>query len=95
MGFGHFLLGAGQPGRKKKRLGLAIPALTWIRRSLEEHHIRLAELTPEIAVESTTLSGFQADPADKIIVANARILGLPPITSDKRIIAFPKVEKLL
>jgi PIN domain nuclease of toxin-antitoxin system len=79
---------------EKKRLGLAIPVLTWIRRSLQEGNIRLAELTPEIAVESTTLNGFHADPADQIIVATARIIGMPLITADNRILSFPQVETL-
>jgi PIN domain nuclease of toxin-antitoxin system len=79
---------------EKKRLGLTIPTLTWISRSFEVGNIHLADLTPPIAVESTMLNGFHADPADQIIVATARILGLPLITSDKRILSFPKVETL-
>jgi len=31
--------------------------------------IRVADLTPEIAVESTQLRSFHADPADQIIAA--------------------------
>ncbi len=77
---------------EKKRLGLAIPVLTWIRQSLREGNIRLAELTPEISVESTALSGFYADPADQMIVATARIMGIPVITADTRIQACPQVE---
>jgi PIN domain nuclease of toxin-antitoxin system len=77
---------------EKKRLGLAIHPLAWIKRSLQAGNIRVADLTPEIAVESTMLSGFHADPADQIIVATARILGLPLITSDTRILNFSSVE---
>jgi PIN domain nuclease of toxin-antitoxin system len=79
---------------EKKRLGLAIPTLTWIKRSLQESDIQLADLTPEIAVESSTLSGFHADPADQIITATARILGLPLITADSRILIYPAVETI-
>ena len=79
---------------KKKRLGLAIHPLAWIKRSLREGSIRLAELTPEIVVESTMLSGFHADPADQIIVATARILGLILITSDRRMLDFAGVETI-
>jgi PIN domain nuclease of toxin-antitoxin system len=79
---------------EKKRLGLAIHPLTWMKRSLKEGNIRLAGLTPEIAVESTMLSNFHPDPADQIIVATARILGLPLITSDKRILSYPDAETL-
>jgi PIN domain nuclease of toxin-antitoxin system len=79
---------------EKKRLGLTIHPLIWIKRSLQEGNIRVAELTPEIAVESTMLRDFHSDPADQIIVATARILGLPIITSDTRILSFPDVETL-
>ena len=79
---------------EKKRLGLAIHPLIWMKRSLKEGNIRMAELTPEIAVESTMLSNFHSDPADQIIVATARILGLPLITSDKRILSYPDLETL-
>lgn len=79
---------------EKKRLGLAIHPLAWIKRSFQEGSIRLAELTPEIAVESTMLSGFHSDPADQIITTTARILGLPLITSDRRMLDFAGVETI-
>jgi PIN domain nuclease of toxin-antitoxin system len=79
---------------EKKRLGLAIHPLAWIKRSLQEGNIRLADLTPAIAVESTMLHNFHADPADQIIVATARILGLSLITSDKRILSCPDLDTL-
>jgi PIN domain nuclease of toxin-antitoxin system len=79
---------------EKKRIGFSIPTLTWIRRSLQENDIRIAELTPEIAVESTLLPGFHSDPADQIIVATSRILGIPLLTADKRILHCDIVETL-
>ena len=75
-----------------RRLGFTISTLSWIRRSLNENHIRIAELTPEIAVESTNLKGFHRDPADQIIVATSRVLGMPVVTADQRIIQFGDVE---
>ena len=79
---------------EKQRLGFTIPALTWMRRSLNENNIRIADLTPEIAVESTGLQGFHRDPADQIIVATSRILGMPLVTADQRIIRFGGVEAI-
>jgi PIN domain nuclease of toxin-antitoxin system len=67
---------------ERQRLGFTIPTLTWIRRSLNENNIRIADLTPEIAVESTDLQGFHRDPADQIIVATSRILGMPTADQD-------------
>lgn len=76
---------------EKGRIGFSIPTLTWIHRSLQEVGIGVAELTPEIAVESTQLN-LHADPADQIIAATARIMGVPLVTSDKRLRESKQVE---
>ena len=54
---------------------------------IEEHPtIRVLELSPRIALESTRLGpGFHADPADQLIAATARVHGLKLVTSDERI----------
>lgn len=77
---------------EKKRIGFTIPTLLWINRSLNEYDIRVADLSPEISVESTQLRNFHRDPADQIIVATSRVMGLPLLTSDKKILAFDDVE---
>jgi PIN domain nuclease of toxin-antitoxin system len=77
---------------ERRRIGFTIPTLTWIRRSLTENDIRIADLTPEIAVEIINLQGFHRDPADQIIVATSRVLGMPVVTADQRIIQFGDVE---
>lgn len=79
---------------ERRRLGFTIPTLGWIRRSLTENAIYIADLTPEIAVESTKLQGFHRDPADQIIVATSRVLGMPVVTADQRIIQFGDVEAI-
>jgi PIN domain nuclease of toxin-antitoxin system len=79
---------------EKRRIGFSIPVLTWIRRSLNEHGIHVADLSPEIAVESTLLKGFHRDPADQIIVATSRVLGFPLVTSDRRILDYLDVETI-
>jgi PIN domain nuclease of toxin-antitoxin system len=44
-------------------------------------------MTPEIAREIVDLVPTRRwDPADRIIVASARVLGLPLVTSDQRIV---------
>ncbi len=63
-----------------------------MRRSLNELSINIADLSPEIAVESTQLRDFHNDPADQIIVATSRVLGMPLLTSDKRMLDFPDVQ---
>lgn len=77
---------------ERGRIGFSIPVLTWIRRSLAECGINIADLSPEIAVESTQLKGFHKDPADQIIAATSRVLAMPLLTSDRRLLHYQDVE---
>jgi PIN domain nuclease of toxin-antitoxin system len=79
---------------EKKRIGFSIPVLTWITRSCNEMDISLADLSPEISVESTQLKGFHSDPADQIIVATSHVMGIPLLTSDQRILDFSDAETI-
>ena len=79
---------------EKGRISFSIPLSTWIARSLNEVTIYIAELLPEIAVESTQLQGFHQDPADQIIVATAREHNATLITGDQRILDYPHVRTL-
>lgn len=79
---------------EKKRIGFSIPTITWIRRSLNEYRINVADLSPEIAIESTQLKGFHQDPADQIIVATSRVLGMPLLTSDSKILDYDGAESI-
>jgi len=79
---------------EKNRIGFSIPSLAWIRRSHNEFDIRIADLSPDIAVESTVLRGFHRDSVDQIIVATSRILGMPLVTADKQILEFPEVDTI-
>ncbi len=74
------------------RLDLDRPVADWLREALRYPGVRLLELTPEIAVASTTLPGdFHRDPADQIIVATARLADCPLLTSDRAIVDYPHV----
>jgi PIN domain nuclease of toxin-antitoxin system len=79
---------------EKGRIAFSIPLITWIRRSLNELRIEVAELSPEVAVESTLLNNFHKDPADQIIVATSRVFGIPLLTSDRRILDYPGLDAL-
>jgi PIN domain nuclease of toxin-antitoxin system len=53
--------------------------------------MRLAQLEPEIAVESTQLPWeMRADPADRILVATARHLCATLVTADQALLEFPR-----
>lgn len=78
-----------------ERLVLPCPTLEWLNQALSYPGVRLLELSPEIAADSTQLPGeFHKDPADQIIVATARIHGFPLLTADRKILAYPHVETL-
>ena len=71
---------------ERGRLEFEVPA-DQVFDEIEEHPtIRVLELSPRIALESTRLGpGFHSDPADQLIAATARVHGLKLVTSDDRI----------
>ena len=65
----------------------------WLNSAIENSGLRVVELTPEIAMESCNLPGsFHKDPADRIIVATARIRNLTLLTKDGKILEYPHVQ---
>jgi PIN domain nuclease of toxin-antitoxin system len=75
------------------RLTLPCQLQKWFSDALSYPGVRLIELTPEIAIESTKLpSKFHRDPADQIIVATARLQDSALVTSDSKILKYPHVN---
>ena len=73
----------------KGRVQLSMAAPTWIERSLSRPGIRLADLTPAVAIESARLPEFgHRDPVDQILVATARVTGATLVTRDRRILDY-------
>jgi PIN domain nuclease of toxin-antitoxin system len=71
------------------RLHLARPVEQWMRDALSAPGVRVAELTPTIAIDAgaiprTTLP----DPLDRILVATARQLGAALVTGDRPILDY-------
>jgi PIN domain nuclease of toxin-antitoxin system len=61
----------------------------WFAAVLRGPGIRLAPLTPGIAIDSENLPGLpHRDPADRALIATARHLGLPLVTRDARILGY-------
>lgn len=76
---------------QKKRIILTTPCLEWINRNLQETHISVLPITPEIAVDSCQLpDSFHGDPADRMIIATARIEGIPLASKDNAILQYGK-----
>lgn len=61
----------------------------WFAKVMAGPAIREAALTPEIAINASYLPGdMHGDPADRLLVATARHLGMPLVTRDAKIIAY-------
>ena len=77
----------------KRRIDLTVSPLKWISKAIEPTGITVVELSPEIATESCNLPAeFHKDPADRMIVATARIKNLTLITKDRKILDYPHVK---
>lgn len=80
---------------QKGKLKFSIPCREWIAEAIGTDGVTLHPLTPEICVESSELPGvFHGDPADQIIVATARVLSIPVVTSDRKILDYPHVQSV-
>jgi PIN domain nuclease of toxin-antitoxin system len=66
----------------------------WLEIALSHPKISSIDLTIPIIIKSTQLPGFHKYPADQIIVATSMILGIPLLTADEKIIAYPDVTTL-
>lgn len=77
------------------RLILPCSVNEWLKTALAYPNIKLLNLTPEIALESTQLlKPFHKDPADQIIVATASTHNCPLVTVDTKIREYPYVSLL-
>lgn len=78
----------------KNKIKLNKPCIEWIRTSIH-HGIQYFALTPEIAVESCQLPDYDfGDPADRIIIATARVASMTLLTRDKRILAYGQQKRV-
>lgn len=71
------------------RLSLTSPADRWWTRACEMMRLSVCELSPEILLHASALPGVPpSDPADQIIIATARQLGLILLTRDRKALAY-------
>jgi PIN domain nuclease of toxin-antitoxin system len=74
-----------------RRLELSMDVRTWVGRALAFPGVRLKGLSPSIAIESTRLPGAPpGDPADRILIATARLIGAALVTRDDAVLAYAK-----
>jgi PIN domain nuclease of toxin-antitoxin system len=76
----------------KGRLNLAMPTKTWLERALSHPAVRQLALDDlAVVTDSNELPGdFHADPADRLLVATARIGGYTLVTRDHEILEYGK-----
>jgi PIN domain nuclease of toxin-antitoxin system len=79
----------------KGKLQFSIDLGEWIRQSEQIPGLTFQPVTNAIALASVNLPGqFHPDPADRLIVATARMLGAALVTGDEKIKRYPHVRTL-
>jgi PIN domain nuclease of toxin-antitoxin system len=78
----------------KGRLKLTPDLDGWLSSNLRAP-VELEPISPAICITSCRLTDFHGDPADRLIVATAIHLGLPLITTDKKIIEWNRLQARL
>ena len=58
----------------------------WFQKATNPSVVDLQRITSEVVVEINNLIPFHKDPADRIIAATARVLGVPLATHDSDLI---------
>jgi PIN domain nuclease of toxin-antitoxin system len=71
---------------EKGRVSFSRDAASLIREALRVSRVLEASLSHEIAIESRRLVRFQQDPADRFLIATARVLDLTLVTADLNIL---------
>ena len=80
---------------RKERIGLDRATSAWVRDFLATDRVEVADLSPAVAVAAGELSNFHGDPADRLIVATARVAGATVITKDHKILAYAASSGLI
>lgn len=76
------------------RLRLEPTPARWVQKNLRSP-AQLERLSTAIALESAALEEFQGDPADRLIVATAVVLGVPLITADAAICRWNETKRAI
>jgi PIN domain nuclease of toxin-antitoxin system len=81
-----------EAGRVRLKLSIA----DWLAWATAAPRVTLCPVTPAVAEAVVALGPTRGwDPADRIIVGTARVLGLPLLTSDERIVESGLVRTIL
>jgi PIN domain nuclease of toxin-antitoxin system len=73
----------------KVRLRLSMDASVWVERALSAPGVHIIPIGPDVAIESCRLPGARpADPADRLLIATARLTGAGLVTRDRHIVNY-------
>ena len=77
------------------RIRLALPLREWLDKAVAPPLVQRHGISPAIAAEVAALpDSFHRDPADRILVATARVLGATLLTQDRRIVVAALADTL-
>ena len=69
------------------RINFSIPLREWLKKASDARVVKVEPISPEIAAEVAALPDWlHRDPANRLIIATARTLGIPLATRDRKII---------
>lgn len=76
---------------QRGHVALPMNVRTWVEQALSKPGITVAQLTPEIMIESVHLPGeMHGDPADRMLVATARVQGATLLSKDEQLIRYSR-----
>ena len=79
----------------KERVILNVPLREWLLTATNQANIEILPVTTGIAIDAFNLPGvFHKDPADRQIVATARVWGAELVTRDQKIQEYPHVDSI-
>ena len=76
---------------RKGKLDLPLSAEEWFRQALDYYELRDLPVDWRIAAAATALPPLHNDPADRIIIATAKLRELTIVTPDNLIAGYPDV----
>jgi PIN domain nuclease of toxin-antitoxin system len=77
---------------RKRRIELDVDVISWVNKTLGTLRLNEAPLTIDVALQTSTLELPHGDPADRFLVASAKVFDLTLVTADERLIHTPGIR---
>jgi PIN domain nuclease of toxin-antitoxin system len=79
---------------ERGRIALDLPLAEWLDAAAHPRSVQLLSITPPVAAAVAALPDtFHRDPADRLIVATSRTLGIPLLSHDRLIVRSRLVRR--